>query len=125
MWLFFRRYLPCADFGGETSIRRLAKWRTGEIVSKKSFQYGLYEAYINISHGTSVDNAFWLASQGELNEDSGDSFEIDIAEVYYPGLIRSTLHRHNLTKGVNLYETGYDNRLRGNRASGFHDYGVL
>jgi beta-glucanase (GH16 family) len=102
-----------------------AKWSTGEIVSKKAFQYGLYEAYMNITHGTGVDNAFWLTSQGELKDGSGDSFEIDIAEVYYPGLIRSTLHRHNLTKGIDLYETGYHNRVRENLASGFHDYGVL
>lgn len=102
-----------------------AKWSTGEIVSRKSFQYGLYEAYVDIAHGAGVDNAFWLTSQGELNDGSGDSFEIDIAEVYYPALIRSTLHRHNLTKGVDLYETGYNNQLRGNLAAGFHDYGVL
>lgn len=102
-----------------------AKWSTGEIVSRKTFQYGLYEAYINIAHGIGVDNAFWLTSQGELKDGSGDSFEIDIAEVYYPALIRSTLHRHNLKKGIDRYETGYNNQLRGNLASGFHDYGVL
>jgi len=102
-----------------------AKWSTGQIVSKKAFQYGLFEAYINIAHGVGVDNAFWLTTQGELNDGSGDSFEIDIAEVYYPALIRSTLHRHNLTKGIDLYETGYNNQLRGNLAAGFHDYGVF
>jgi beta-glucanase (GH16 family) len=103
----------------------IAKWSTGEIVSRQAYLYGLYEAYINIAHGVGVDNAFWLTSQGELNDGSGDSFEIDIAEVYYPALIRSTLHRHNLTKGIDLYESGYNNQLRGNLAAGFHDYGVL
>ena len=103
----------------------IAKWSTGEIISKQAFQYGLYEAYINIAHGAGVDNAFWLTSAGDLKDGSGDSFEIDIAETYYPSLIRSTLHRHNLHKGIDLYETGYDNRVRENLASGFHDYGVL
>ena len=103
----------------------IAKWSTGEIISKQAFQYGLYEAYMNIAHGVGVDNAFWLTSQGDLNDGSGDSFEIDIAEVYYPGLIRSTLHRHNLHKGFDLYETGYDNRTQKNLAAGFHDYGIL
>lgn len=101
------------------------QWSTGEIISKQAFQYGLFESYMNIAHGAGVDNAFWLTSQGDLNDGSGDSFEIDIAEVYYPALIRSTLHRHNLHKGIDLYETGYNNQTRGNLAAGFHDYGVL
>ena len=58
-----------------------AKWSTGEIISKQSFQYGIYEAYINIAHGVGVDNAFWLTSQGDLNDGSGDSFEIGRAHV--------------------------------------------
>lgn len=103
----------------------IAKWSTGEIISKQAFQYGLYEAYMNIAHGVGVDNAFWLTSAGDLNDGSGDSFEIDIAETYYPSLIRSTLHRHNLHGGGDRYETGYDNRVRENLAAGFHDYGVL
>jgi len=102
-----------------------ARWSTGQIISNQAFQYGLYEAYLNIAHGAGVDNAFWLTTQGELKDGSGDSFEIDIAEVYYPALIRCTLHRHNLPKGIDRYETGYNNQLQGNLASGFHDYGVL
>ena len=102
-----------------------AKWSTGEIISKQAFQYGLYEAYINIANGPGVDNAFWLTSAGDLNDGSGDSFEIDICETYYPSLIRSTLHRHNLHKWADLYETGYDNRVKVNLAAGFHDYGAL
>lgn len=102
-----------------------AKWSTGEIISKQSFLYGLYEAYMSIAHGIGVDNAFWLTSDGNLNDGSGDSFEIDIAEIYYPALIRSTLHRHNWSKGGDLYETGYNNETRGNLAAAFHDYGVL
>jgi hypothetical protein len=93
-----------------------AKWSTGEIISKQSFLYGLYAAYMDISHGAGVDNAFWLTSEGNLNDGSGDSFEIDIAEVYYPALIRSTLHRHNPAKGGALYETGYNNRQQGKLA---------
>jgi len=108
-----------------TADHCFAKWSTGQIISKQTFQYGLYEAYINIAHGAGVDNAFWLTTQGVLKDGSGDSFEIDVAEVYYPALIRSTLHRHNLTKGIDQYETGYNNQLRGNLAAGFHDYGVL
>ncbi len=103
----------------------IAKWSTGEIISKQAFQYGLYEAYLNIAHGAGVDNAFWLTSQGDLKDGSGDSFEIDIAEVYYPALVRSTLHRHNLHGGGDRYETGYNDQTKGTLAAGFHDYGVL
>jgi beta-glucanase (GH16 family) len=91
-----------------------------------SFQYGLYEAYLNIAHGVGVDNAFWLTSQGDLNDGTGDSFEIDIAEVYYPALVRSTLHRHNMHRGGgDRHETGYNDQTKGNLAAGFHDYGLL
>jgi beta-glucanase (GH16 family) len=102
-----------------------AKWSTGQIISKQAFLYGLYEAYIDIAHGVGVDNAFWLTSQGTVSDGTGDSFEIDIAEIYYPALVRTTLHRHNLTKGIDRYETGYDYRPQINLAAGFHDYGVL
>ena len=102
-----------------------AKWSTGQIISKQAFLYGLYEAYIDITHGVGVDNAFWLTTQGTVNDGTGDSFEIDVAEVYYPSLIRTTLHRHNLTKGRDRYETGYNYRPQANLATGFHDYGVL
>ena len=102
-----------------------ARWSTGQIISKQAFQYGLYEAYLKIAPAVGIDNAFWLTSQGDLKDGTGDSFEIDIAETYYPSLIRSTLHRHNLHAGGDRYETGYDNHVRGNLASGFHDYGVL
>jgi beta-glucanase (GH16 family) len=102
-----------------------AKWSTGEIISKQAFTYGLYEAYIKIANATGVDNAFWLTTQGEVSDGSGDSFEIDISETYYPSLIRSTLHRHNLTKHIDLYETGYNDQERKNLASEFHEYGLL
>ena len=102
-----------------------ARWSTGEIISKASFQYGLYEAYLKITPAAGVDNAFWLTSEGDLRDGTGDSFEIDIAETSYPDLVRSTLHRHNLHGGGDRYETGYVYRAHGNLASGLHDYGVL
>jgi beta-glucanase (GH16 family) len=101
------------------------QWSTGQIISKQAFRYGLYEAYMKIAPSVGVDNAFWLTSQGDLNDGTGDSFEIDVAETYYPALVRSTLHRHNLHGGGDRYETGFDDRLKGNLAAGFHDYGVL
>ena len=102
-----------------------AQWSTGQIISKQAFRYGLYEAYMKIASSAGVDNAFWLTSQGDLNDGTGDSFEIDVAETYYPALVRSTLHRHNLHGGGDRYETGFDDRVKGNLAAGFHDYGVL
>lgn len=102
-----------------------AKWSTGQIVSRQAFLYGLYEAYIDITHGVGVDNAFWLTSQGTVNDGTGDSFEVDIGEIYYPSLVRTTLHRHNLAKGIDRYETGYNFRPQVNLSAGFHDYGVL
>lgn len=103
----------------------IAPWSTGEIVSKQAFQFGLFEAYMKIARGPGVDNAFWLTSQQALTDGTGDTFEIDVAEIYYPALIRSTLHRHNLDKHVDRYETGNNSPVRGNLAAGFHDYGVL
>lgn len=103
----------------------IAPWSTGEIVSKQAFQHGLFEAYMQIAHGPGVDNAFWLTSQKPLADGTGDTFEIDVAETYYPSLIRSTLHRHNLDKHIDRYETGNNNPARENLANGFHDYGVL
>jgi beta-glucanase (GH16 family) len=97
------------------------RWSTGEIISKRGFGFGYFEAYLRIASAPGIDNAFWLTTQGG----SGDEFEIDIAEVMYPNDVHITLHRHNLEKHKDDIELGFDHRATEPLADGYHYYSAL
>jgi beta-glucanase (GH16 family) len=101
------------------------RWSTGEIISKRGFGFGYFEAYLRIAAAPGIDNAFWLTTQGGSNDGSGDEFEIDVAEVMYPNDVHITLHRHNLEKHKDDIELGFDHRATEPLADGYHYYSAL
>jgi beta-glucanase (GH16 family) len=81
-----------------------ARWSMGQIVSRKVFPFGYFEAYMRIAGGAGIDNAFWLTTEGGTSDGSGDEFEIDIVEAMYPNDVHMTLHRHNLQRHHDIGE---------------------
>jgi Glycosyl hydrolases family 16 len=114
------------DFKSQTALEDnwtvLADGRSEKIISRQTFQCGLFEAYMQIADGTRAVNSFWLSPQNALN---GDSFEILVAESYCPAMSRSTPHGHNFENSVERKMTGNGQPATANLADGFHDYGVF
>ena len=105
---------------------RSAKWSTGTMWSRFHQRYGFFEAKIKIANATGINNAFWMVTD--------DGFEIDIAEVHYPGTVRTTLHNHHdyqPVKGDNNWtagksdSVGFNNKFTDNFSEDYHSYGVL
>ncbi len=97
-----------------------AKWSTGSMISKAKQKYGFFEATIKAADISGINNAFWLVSD--------DKFEIDIAEVHYPNVLRMTLHNNNnwdMVKDDKQHAVGFNSKFSGNLSQAFHDYGVL
>jgi beta-glucanase (GH16 family) len=89
-------------------------------------KFGFFEARMKIANATGINNAFWLVTE--------DGFEIDIAEVHYPGTVRTTLHNHNdyqPIQGDNNWSkgksdsVGFNNKFSDDLSESYHDYGVL
>ncbi len=89
------------------------KWATGTVWSKFTTGYGFYEARIRIADISGINNAFWVVTKG---------YEIDIAEVHYPGDLGISLH--NWTTGKDQ-SVGFKRVLKDDLSKGFHDYGML
>ena len=90
------------------------------MISKAKQKYGFFEATIKAADISGINNAFWLVTE--------DGFEIDIAEVHYPNILRLTLHNNNKSyteKPGKKYAVGFDSKFNGNFSRAFHDYGVL
>ena len=102
------------------------KWSTGTMWSKARQKFGFFEARIKIGSCTGINNAFWMVTE--------DGFEIDIAEVHYPGTVRTTLHNHNdyrnvagdnnWTKGKSD-SVGFNNTFKDDFSKAYHDFGIL
>lgn len=101
------------------------KWSTGQIISRKGFLYGYFEAYMKIASGPGLDNAFWLTTTNGSNDGSGDDFEIDIVEAMYPNDDHITLHRHNLHKWHDVGELGFDHRASEPLSDNYNYYAAL
>ena len=88
-------------------------WTTGRI-SSKSFkqQEGYFEVRMKINAANGIDNAFWLTSS---------AFEIDIAEVFFPNKIMTTLHDFKKKQDHSSSELINGKDL----SSDFHVYGLL
>jgi hypothetical protein len=93
-----------------------AAWETGAIGSRFRQPYGLYEASLKAADVSGINNAFWLTTT--------DNFEIDIAEVHFPGIVRMTLHNHNVAAGQ-PGSVGFNAVFADDFSKAFHDYGVL
>ncbi len=106
------------------------RWSTGTMWSAFKQRYGFIEASIKATSCTGINNAFWIVTD--------DGFEIDIAEIHYPGTVRTTLHNHNdyqLVKshsnndndwtGGKSDSVGFNNTFKDNFSNGYHYYGVL
>lgn len=102
-----------------------ASWSTGQIISRRSFKFGFFEAYMRIANDKGVDNAFWLTTENGTNDGSGDEFEIDIVEAMYPNDVHMTLHRHNLVRHQDAGELGFDHRASKALADGYNYYSAL
>jgi hypothetical protein len=97
-----------------------AKWSTGSMISKTKQQYGFFEATIKAADISGINNAFWLVTE--------DKYEIDIAEVHYPNVLRMTLHNNNnwdTEKNDVNHAVGFESKFNGNFSQAYHDYGVL
>lgn len=103
-----------------------ARWSTGSLWSNFRQKYGFIEARIKTADATGINNAFWMVTD--------DGFEIDIAEIHYPGTVRTTLHNHNdyqPVKGDNNWQgaksdsVGFSNKFKDNFSADYHDFGVL
>jgi beta-glucanase (GH16 family) len=102
------------------------RWSTGSMWTNFRQKFGFFEARMKTTDVTGINNAFWMVTD--------DGFEIDIAEVHYPGTVRTTLHNHNdfrqiagdnnWTKGKSD-SIGFNNQFKDNFSAAFHSYGVL
>jgi beta-glucanase (GH16 family) len=97
-----------------------AKWSTGFITSKRFQEFGFFEATIKAGDISGLNNAFWLVTK--------DHFEIDIAEIHYPNIVRLTLHNNNdwdTIKDDTMHAVGFNSTFADNFSQAFHDFGVL
>jgi beta-glucanase (GH16 family) len=107
------------------------KWSTGTMWSSFKQRFGFIEAAVKITDCTGINNAFWMVTD--------DGFEIDIAEVHYPGTVRTTLHNHHdyqpvkgagktdndWTDGRKSDSVGFNNRFKDDLGKNYHYYGIL
>jgi len=94
-----------------------ARWSTGTMWSKMRQQYGFFEATIKAADTSGINNAFWLVTD--------DRFEIDIAEIHYPNIVRFTLHNNDKALASKEHSVGFNSTYQDNFSAGFHDFGVL
>ncbi len=67
------------------------EWTSGNIWTKRKFQYGYFEARYKFGAATGLNNSFWLMTQ-EAKGTPGQ-FEIDINEGHFPGEVSTNIHR--------------------------------
>jgi beta-glucanase (GH16 family) len=91
------------------------QWSTGSVISTFRQRYGFFEARMKIADTGGMNNAFWLTTN--------DRYEIDIAEVRFPGYDHMNLC--NWAPSVKTHTVGLGVGFREDLSKGFHDYGVL
>lgn len=66
-------------------------WTSGNIWTKKRFQYGYFECRYRYAEASGTNNSFWLMTQGP-DPKHGKRFEIDINEGHYPNEVNTNIH---------------------------------
>ncbi len=97
-----------------------AEWSTGSMISKLHQKFGLFESSMKAADISGMNNAFWLVTE--------DHFEIDIAEIHYPNIVRLTLHNNNdwaTIKDDKMHAVGFESKFTDNFSQAYHNYGVL
>jgi beta-glucanase (GH16 family) len=80
------------------------EWTSGNIWSKKQFQYGYFECRYKYAAATATNNSFWLMTQGIVPQE-GKKYEIDINEGHYPNSVNTNLHNWTDITEVNGKKT--------------------
>ena len=68
-------------------------WTSGNIWTKRDFQYGYFECRYKYATETGTNNSFWIMTR--LNDPApkiGKRFEIDINEGHYPDRVNTAIH---------------------------------
>jgi beta-glucanase (GH16 family) len=89
------------------------------------YSFGFFEATMKIADVKGMNNAFWMTTDDYLQ--SGDHFEIDVAEVQYPSYDHIGLQQYPAKGNTKLQHTGmgWGANFVDDLSAGFHDYGVL
>jgi beta-glucanase (GH16 family) len=67
------------------------EWTSGNIWTKRHFQYGYFECRYRYAAAPGTNNSFWLMTRGP-DPQIGKRFEIDINEGHYPNEINTNIH---------------------------------
>lgn len=68
------------------------EWTSGNIWTKKQFQYGYFECRYRYAAATGTNNSFWLMTTNKQAPARGKSFEIDINEGHFPCEVNTNIH---------------------------------
>ena len=79
-------------------------WTSGNLWTKRQFQYGYFECRYRYAAAPATNNSFWLMPTGKLPE-GGIQFEIDINEGHYPNEVNTNIHNHSAKSVVNGKKT--------------------
>jgi beta-glucanase (GH16 family)/predicted GH43/DUF377 family glycosyl hydrolase len=67
------------------------EWTSGNIWTKRKFQYGYFEARYKYGAATGLNNSFWIMTTD--GKGAGGQFEIDINEGHFPNEVNTNIHR--------------------------------
>lgn len=80
------------------------EWTSGNIWTKRHFQYGYFECRYRYAAAVGTNNSFWLMTRGP-DPETGKRFEIDINEGHYPNEINTNIHNWSDITVVNGKKT--------------------
>lgn len=80
------------------------EWTSGNIWTKRHFQYGYFECRYRYAAAVGTNNSFWLMTRGP-DPETGKRFEIDINEGHYPNEINTNIHNWSDITVVNGKQT--------------------
>lgn len=81
------------------------EWTSGNIWTKRQFQYGYFEARYRYAAAEGTNNSFWLMTTQPGEPAQGKRFEIDINEGHYPNEINTNIHNWSDITVVNGRKT--------------------
>lgn len=70
------------------------QWTSGNLWTRRHFQYGYFECRYRYAAAPGTNNSFWIMTMGK--QPAGKkSFEIDINEGHFPNEINTNIHNHS------------------------------